>query len=214
MNCEHGTVVWRLRASVHRPGAFKSKLTITKEITVVAGPGEDDTDDTENIIVERQWDDQMQYHIVVSGRTFILGGSLPLTVTFIPWTKMKVMRVSVVIEGVYITVSSSQTLSHKHCQRKLITSRNSSELRGQTPLFVFLYSQSKEQRTHQFFHYSLTILSHSTTRRCSSSPVRTTIYPTWRPRSWGRDLGHSTKNCRSLRIMSSFTFQTAIGAAT
>lgn len=98
INCEHGTVVWRLRAQVHRPGAFKSKLVAAQEIVVVAGPGEDDTDDTENIIVERQWDDQMLYHIVISGRTFTLGGTLPITVTFMPWTKMRVLRISVVIE--------------------------------------------------------------------------------------------------------------------
>lgn len=65
---DHGSVVWRLKATVHRPGTFKTKLTNAREVVVVASPSEDDTEDTESIVVERSWDDQMQYLLVVSGK--------------------------------------------------------------------------------------------------------------------------------------------------
>ena len=102
LSVDYGSVVWRLKAVVHRPGAFKTKLTASHDITVVATPGEDDTEESESIIVERQWDSQMQYLIVISGRSFSIGGHIPITITFMPWTKMKIYRVSVIIEGMSV----------------------------------------------------------------------------------------------------------------
>ena len=104
LSVDYGSVAWRLKAVVHRPGAFKSKLTATHDITVVATPGEDDTEESESIVVERQWDAQMQYLIVISGRSFTIGGHIPVSVTFMPWTKMKVHRVSVIIEGAFVSL--------------------------------------------------------------------------------------------------------------
>ncbi|OCH90613.1 hypothetical protein OBBRIDRAFT_819245 [Obba rivulosa] len=98
MQCEYGSVIWRLKAYAHRPGTFTTKLSAMQEITVVACPSEEDTEETESIIVERQWDTQMQYLITISGRSFVVGGTIPISITFMPWTKMKIYRVSVVIE--------------------------------------------------------------------------------------------------------------------
>lgn len=99
MRCAFGSVVWRLRAIVHRPGTFKSKLIASREVIMIACPTEDDTDDVENIIVERHWDQQLQYLISISGRSFHVGGTVPLTLTMMPLTKMKVHRISVSLEG-------------------------------------------------------------------------------------------------------------------
>lgn len=65
----------------------------------MACPSEDETEDTEGIIVERQWDTQMQYLITISGRSFPLGGVIPFSITFVPWTKMKLFRLTLAIEG-------------------------------------------------------------------------------------------------------------------
>ncbi|KAG6920198.1 hypothetical protein DXG01_004967 [Tephrocybe rancida] len=96
--CNYGTVSWRLSATVHRPGAFKSKLGAHREVVVIISPTDEDTEDTENIIVERHWDQQLQYLISVSGRSFYIGGTLPVTFTLMPLAKMKVHRISVFIE--------------------------------------------------------------------------------------------------------------------
>ena len=99
LNTDFGSVIWRLKATAHRPGAFTTKLSATQEVTVVACPSEDDTEDSESIIVERQWDNQMQYLIAISGRSFPIGGVMPFSITFVPFAKMKVFRLSLVIEG-------------------------------------------------------------------------------------------------------------------
>lgn len=99
LECAYGSVVWRLKAHVHRPGAFSQKLSATREVTIIAAPGEDDTEEHENIIVERQWDNQMQYLISVSGKSFPIGGTMPIQITMLPLTKMKIYRISVLLEG-------------------------------------------------------------------------------------------------------------------
>jgi hypothetical protein len=76
-------------------------MTATREVVLIATPGEDDTEDTENIIVERQWDSELQYLISISGRSFYIGGTMPLQITMLPLTKVKVHRISVILEGMF-----------------------------------------------------------------------------------------------------------------
>jgi hypothetical protein len=99
MICDHGAVTWSLRAHVHRPGAFTPKYTAERPVIVVSCPTEDDTEESENIIVERHWDHQLQYLIAISGRSFYIGGTLPVTFTMLPLTKAKVYRIAVYLEG-------------------------------------------------------------------------------------------------------------------
>ncbi|KAF8161303.1 hypothetical protein B0H34DRAFT_796110 [Crassisporium funariophilum] len=98
MTCDYGTVSWRLKANVHRPGAFKAKMTAVREVVTIACPTEEDTEDTENIIVERHWDSQLQYLISISGRSFYVGGTVPVTLTMMPLAKIKIYRLSVYVE--------------------------------------------------------------------------------------------------------------------
>ncbi|KAG0708713.1 hypothetical protein DFH29DRAFT_891705 [Suillus ampliporus] len=98
IECDHGSTIWRLKAEVHRPGAFTQKLTVQREVLVIAAPGEDDTEDSENIIIERQWESQLQYLIAISGRRFPIGGTIPIDLTIMPFTKSKVHGISVYID--------------------------------------------------------------------------------------------------------------------
>ncbi|KAG7449723.1 uncharacterized protein BT62DRAFT_1002041 [Guyanagaster necrorhizus] len=98
LQCSFGSVSWTISANVHRPGTFKTKLSAQREIVVVSCPTEEDTEDTENIIVERHWDQQLQYLITISGRSFYIGGTIPISFTMMPLTKVKIHRLSVFIE--------------------------------------------------------------------------------------------------------------------
>ncbi|KAA1470394.1 hypothetical protein DENSPDRAFT_923149 [Dentipellis sp. KUC8613] len=98
LTCDYGSVTWRLKAYVHRPGTFTTKLTALRDVILVASPSEDDTEDTENIVVERLWDDQLQYRLAVSGRMFHIGGEMPVYMSFLPMAKMKIHRISVILE--------------------------------------------------------------------------------------------------------------------
>lgn len=99
MQCDYGSVSWRLNANVHRPGTFKSRMTATRDVIIISCPTEEDTEDTENIIVERHWEQQLQYLISVSGRSFYVGGTMPVSLTLMPLAKVKIHRLSVILEG-------------------------------------------------------------------------------------------------------------------
>lgn len=102
MACHYGSVYWRLKANVHRPGTFKSKMTTSREVVTVACPTSEDTEDTENIIVERLWDQQLQYLISVSGKSFHVGGTVPVSFTLLPLAKISIYRLSVILEGEFL----------------------------------------------------------------------------------------------------------------
>lgn len=84
---------------MHRPGTFTPRMTASRIVRLVACPGEEDLEDQDNIVVERQWDDQLQYLISVSGRTFYIGGTIPLHISLMPLAKIKIHRISVFLDG-------------------------------------------------------------------------------------------------------------------
>lgn len=65
---DFGNVAYTLKATVHRAGALTPNLGATSEITLVSCPGQDDTEESESIVVERFWETQMKYHIALSGK--------------------------------------------------------------------------------------------------------------------------------------------------
>lgn len=68
LNCEFGSVSYHLKATVVRAGALTTNLTANSEVILVAMPGDDDTEESESIVVERFWETQMKYHVALSGK--------------------------------------------------------------------------------------------------------------------------------------------------
>lgn len=65
---DFGQVHYTLKATVHRAGALTSNLVTTSEIICVSCPGSEDTEESESIVVERSWEDQLIYQIALSGK--------------------------------------------------------------------------------------------------------------------------------------------------
>jgi arrestin-related trafficking adapter 3/6 len=55
-------------------------------------------DEHESLVVERTWENQMQYLISISGKMFCLGGVIPIDVTFVPMAKVKIHSIAINIE--------------------------------------------------------------------------------------------------------------------
>lgn len=98
MDCPFGSVVWRVKAKVHRPGAFRTKLVAAREVTVVSCISEEDIEE-DNIFIQRQWEQELHYLIAIGGRSFYIGGTIPITITLMPLSKLKIYQLSVYIEG-------------------------------------------------------------------------------------------------------------------
>ncbi|KAG9105365.1 hypothetical protein FRC07_009342, partial [Ceratobasidium sp. 392] len=98
LHCDFGSIVYRLKAVVHRTGTFVPKLVAQSEVTLISSPGEDDMEETENIVVERQWDEQLRYFITISGKSFPIGGVVPITLVMMPLAKVRIYRITVLLE--------------------------------------------------------------------------------------------------------------------
>jgi hypothetical protein len=76
IHAEFGSVTYKLKATVVRVGALTANLVEEVEVTMIATPQEDDLEESENVIVERQWEEQMRYQIALSGKAFPIGGTM------------------------------------------------------------------------------------------------------------------------------------------
>lgn len=76
IHAEFGSVSYRLKATVVRVGALTPNLVDEMEVMMIASPQEDDLEETENVIVERQWEEQMRYQITLHGKAFPIGGTM------------------------------------------------------------------------------------------------------------------------------------------
>ena len=94
-----GSIVWTLTATVHRPGKFTPRMETVRTINVVATPSDEATEDVESVTVNKAWADQMVYCLSIVGRAFPIGSKIPIQLTFLPLAKIKIHRVSVVIDG-------------------------------------------------------------------------------------------------------------------
>ncbi|WVQ75076.1 hypothetical protein IAR50_004685 [Cryptococcus sp. DSM 104548] len=98
IHAEFGSVMYRLKASVVRVGALTPNLTEDTEIVMIATPQEDDLEETENVIVERQWEEQMRYQITLGGKAFPIAGTIPISIRLMPLLKCKIHRLTVALE--------------------------------------------------------------------------------------------------------------------
>lgn len=93
-----GSVNYHLEVNIARLGAFKSNITAKYPIEVVRTPSFLDTEENEPIIINRQWEDQLKYDIVIGAKSVVLNSYLPLAIRFVPlFGKVKVHRIRVYI---------------------------------------------------------------------------------------------------------------------
>lgn len=74
-------------------------MVTLRTINVVAAPSEDTTEDVENVTITKTWEDQMVYYLSIVGRAFPIGSKIPIQLTFMPLAKVKIHKVSVMIDG-------------------------------------------------------------------------------------------------------------------
>ncbi|WVQ96129.1 hypothetical protein IAU59_003231 [Kwoniella sp. CBS 9459] len=98
IHAEFGSVTYRLKATVIRVGALTPNLSEDMEVIMIATPQEDDMEETENVIVERQWEEQMRYQITLGGKAFPIAGTIPISIRLMPLLKCKIHRLTVALE--------------------------------------------------------------------------------------------------------------------
>jgi hypothetical protein len=112
IDVELGSVKYELEATVERAGAFKANLLGKKDIVVIRTPAEGSLEQVEPIAISRNWDDQLHYDIVISGKSFPLGAQIPIAFKLTPLAKVQLHRIKV-----YVTEAAEYFCANKRVHR-------------------------------------------------------------------------------------------------
>ncbi|KAH9062207.1 hypothetical protein EDB87DRAFT_1559472 [Lactarius vividus] len=135
LDCDGGSIKWKLVAKARRPGVFTSKLSATREVQVVSIPAESDVETTGDVLIERPWDDQLQYFFHISGKVFNVGSSFNVKMSLMPLAKIQMYKLAVDLEeriDSYVSgMNMTRTVTNVH---KLLNLQCSDESKPLLPL--------------------------------------------------------------------------------
>lgn len=112
INVDLGSVRYELEAVVERAGAFRSNVVGVREVTLVRTPAEGSLEHVEPIAISRDWEDQLHYDIVVSGKSFPLGAQVPIAFKLTPLAKIQCHRIRI-----YLTENVEYYCSNRKVHR-------------------------------------------------------------------------------------------------
>ncbi|KAI9042002.1 arrestin family protein [Aspergillus affinis] len=107
-----GFVRYDLEAIVERAGAFRPNLLGNLEVPVIRTPAEGSLEQVEPIAISRNWEDQLHYDIVISGKSFPLGSQVPIAFKLTPLAKVECHRIKV-----YVTENTQHWTADKSVHR-------------------------------------------------------------------------------------------------
>lgn len=112
IDVELGKVRYELEATVERAGAFRANLIGSKEVLLIRAPAEGSLEQVEPIAISRNWEDQLHYDIVISGKSFPLGAQVPIAFKLTPLAKVQCHRIKV-----FLTENIQYYTSNKRVHR-------------------------------------------------------------------------------------------------
>jgi hypothetical protein len=107
-----GSVSYELQVLIERYGAFKSNISTSLPINIVRAPSEESVEDSEPIAINKDWEDQLHYEIVVASKSIILNAYIPIALKLIPLDKIKLHRIKI-----YLTESMEYYCKNKKVHR-------------------------------------------------------------------------------------------------
>uniref|UniRef100_A0A8H7TTM3 Arrestin C-terminal-like domain-containing protein n=1 Tax=Bionectria ochroleuca TaxID=29856 RepID=A0A8H7TTM3_BIOOC len=84
-----------------------------KEVSIIRVPDQMSLEMTEPISISRQWEDQLHYDIIISGKSFPIGGRIPIAFKLTPLAKVQVHKLKV-----YLTESIEYWTNDRRVTRK------------------------------------------------------------------------------------------------
>ncbi|KAK1727534.1 hypothetical protein CaCOL14_004898 [Colletotrichum acutatum] len=117
---QYGSVKWELQATVERAGAFKPNLHGSKEVAIVRVPDQLSLEMTEPISISRQWEDQLHYDIIISGKSFPLGTKIPIAFKLTPLAKVQVHKLKVFVTESIEYWTNDRRVTRKDPGRKIL----------------------------------------------------------------------------------------------
>ena len=120
MSLPMGSVKWYLDAMVERAGTFKPNLHGVHELNVVRAPDQSNLETVEPIAINRSWEDQLHYDIVISGKSFPIGGRIPIAFKLTPLAKVQLHRIKVYVTENVEYFCNNRKVTRKDAQKKIL----------------------------------------------------------------------------------------------
>ncbi|KAI1393139.1 uncharacterized protein F4822DRAFT_383656 [Hypoxylon trugodes] len=117
---QFGSVKWELETIVDRAGAFKPNLHGSKEVCIVRVPDQLSLEMTEPISISRQWEDQLHYDIMISGKSFPIGTKIPIAFKLTPLAKVQVHKLKVFVTESIEYWTNDRRVTRKDPGRKIL----------------------------------------------------------------------------------------------
>ena len=117
---QFGSVRWELETIVERAGAFKPNLHGSKEVLLVRVPDQLSLEMTEPISISRQWEDQLHYDIMISGKSFPIGSKIPIAFKLTPLAKVQVHKLKVFVTESIEYWTNDRRVTRKDPGRKIL----------------------------------------------------------------------------------------------
>lgn len=117
---QYGSVKWELETTVERAGAFKPNLHGSKEVSIVRLPDQMSLEMTEPISISRQWEDQLHYDIMISGKSFPIGSKIPIAFKLTPLAKVQVHKLKVFVTESIEYYTNDRRVTRKDAGRKIL----------------------------------------------------------------------------------------------
>ncbi|EXK76627.1 hypothetical protein FOQG_18634 [Fusarium oxysporum f. sp. raphani 54005] len=117
---QYGFVKWELHAAVDRAGIFNPNLHGVKEVSIVRVPDPLSLEMTESMLISRQWQDQLYYDIIISGKGFPIGSKIPITFQLTPLAKVHLHGLKVFVIESMEYWSNDRTAARKASSRKIL----------------------------------------------------------------------------------------------
>lgn len=115
-----GFVRWEIEVYIERAGTFKNNLVGAREVTVIRAPEQNSLEQTEPISINKTWDDQLHYEVIVSGKTFAIGSTIPMAFKLTPLAKIRVHRIRVYTTEHVDYFTTDKKVARKDIKRKLL----------------------------------------------------------------------------------------------
>lgn len=119
-NLPLASVSWYLEAMIQRAGTFKTNLTGKMEIPVVRSPSTDSLELFEPISINRKWEDQLHYEIMISGKSFPIGSKVPIAFKLTPLAKCQVHKIKVYISENVVYHACNKKVTRRDTTRKVL----------------------------------------------------------------------------------------------
>ncbi|KAJ4286604.1 hypothetical protein N0V88_007966 [Collariella sp. IMI 366227] len=117
---QYGSVRWDLETTVERAGAFKPNLHGRREVPIVRVPDQMSLETVEPISISRLWEDQLHYDIIISGKSFPIGGRIPIAFKLTPLAKVQVHKLKVMVTETLEYWTNDRHVMRRDPGRKII----------------------------------------------------------------------------------------------